>query len=360
MNSLPRRLLPILFLGCLLPAILSAAEVAGLYEAQVPVESREAAHRGKALADALLQVLVKVTGQRGLALRPAVADALENAIDYMQQYRYVEVGGQAPDADGTAGRGMEMWVRFDPVAVNRLLERRGLTMWGQERPQVLVWLAVEQSGRRQVMASESDLPLRRALEQGAARRGLSLLFPLMDLEERALVRFGDLWGGFADGVLEASARYGARTVLVGRALQGRDGFWQGRWQLYIKGQEVLNISAPPGSMEDLVTAGVDEVADALAARYSVTVGAGETVQWLRVTDVEDFQGYIRVLDYLQGLTPVTRVHPARIVDGTIEFELDIRGAADGLRRLIELGSILAPLAGDRLAAGEVLEYRLLP
>jgi len=101
------------------------------------------------------------------------------------------------------------------------------------------------------------------LDQGASARGVSLLFPLFDLEDTSGISTSDVWAGFKEPVLEASHRYQADVILTGRLIKTLPTLWEAQWLVYIGDQEMRWTSQ--GELAELVLEeGVDELVDRLA------------------------------------------------------------------------------------------------
>lgn len=301
------------------------ATVPGLYEAEVPWEG----DREAAFADALGVVLVRMTGRRDAASMPGVQPLLAAAPRYAQQFR-----NPTPDT---------LWVAFDGEALSRALAEAGQPLWGRERPGTLVWLAVDAGGgRRFVVASEPEVEtesaLQARLEAAARRRGIPLVFPLMDAEDRGRASFPEVWGGFDDAIRDASARYGADAIVVGRLAAGD--FDRGRWTLYA-GEETERWV---GGIED----SLDRVADAFAARFAVVPsGAGAAVT-LVVKGVGSVEDYGRVTRFLGNLTAVQRLGVERIEGNTIVMRAMLLGDEAQFDRAVRLGGILEAADGAGL------------
>jgi hypothetical protein len=261
----------------------------------------------------------------------------------------------------------ELWAAFDRGAVNEVLAGAGLPIWGGERPSVLMLLALDRGGgERYVLAAEDDVPdprktaLRTEVEQQAERRGLPLVLPLMDVQDRSVLGFTEVWGGFDEVLVEAAARYDADTVLLGRYRYDEPD--RMRWTLLEAGEAERWI----GRLED----GIDGTANRLAARYAAATGSAlEGEVGLAVSGVGRYADYDRVLRFLQGLTAIERVS-VRSVDGdVVVFGLGLRGSLDNVDQAIRLGGFLqaAPeqVPGGPAAAGGgerpvALAYRLGP
>ncbi len=178
-----------------------------------------------------------------------------------------------------------------------------------------------------------------------------MLFPLLDLEERRAVTAADLWGGFDDAALETSRRYGAASVLLIRLQREREA-WRGRWTQYAFDE--TRSWTTMGDLGQVLNAGVDELADALAGRFVVAGGAPEAVR-LAVDAVEDLADYGRLMGYLQGLSPVDGLRVLRASGTRLEVLARVRGGAAALAPVIGLERLLRPVEGD---ADGALRYRL--
>ncbi len=309
------------------------ASVAGLYEAEVPWEG----DREAAFAEALGRVLVRMTGRRDAASAPELVALLETAPRYAQQFR-----NPSPDT---------LWVAFDGQALSRALTELGQPLWGSERPGTLVWLAVDAgAGLRFVVPSQPELEaeagLKDRLEAAARARGVPLVFPLMDAEDRSVASFAEVWGGFDDAIEAASARYGADAVLVGRLAAGD--FDRGRWVLYAADGAQRWV----GGVEE----SLDRVADGFAARYAVVPSGQPSVVTLVVSGVDSVEDYGRISRFLGQLTAVERVGVEQVRGDTLVMRAALRGDAAQFDRAVRLGGLLEP--SDEPAGPSELRYRM--
>lgn len=323
-----------------------AAAAASLYEAEVPVAGSDAGSRTAALRQALTQVLVKVSGRRDVGNLPGIAAAGR----LVQQYRY----GVAPRTGGQT-----LWARFDSDAVERLLQGAGVPVWSGERPDLLVWLAVQDGGRRSLLGSDSIGGVSTALRAQAERRGLPVLLPLLDLEDRSRIAAGDVWGGFQDRIIAASARYGTNVLLVGRLSHDSEGGWTAHWTFYEKpngrGWDTQ------GTLDAVLGAGIDGVADALSGRFSApgaqAGGLVGTPLDLRVRGVHNLDDYARLTQYLRKLALVADLQVTAVAPNEVDLRLGVRGSPDALLQAIGMESMLLPAGGG--GEGSPRVYRWL-
>lgn len=343
-------------LSLLLPMAASAAVVERLYDATVPVVDQSVPVRQQAMAAALGEVLIRVTGQRAAPELPAFSDLLAAAPAMVQQFRY-EFQERVDEVTGRPQRELQLSVRFDPRAVQRAAIERGVPVWGSERPATLVWIAWDDGQSRGVMDEAAPPEIEAALVRAAMRRGLPLIKPLMDLEDRVAFTFTDVWGGFDEPVVTASERYNPNVILVGRVFRVDRERWAARWTAY-DGDEVRYTETAPGVVDAVVADGVHWLADQVAVRAAVMpdlLRDGRTR--LIVTEVSALGEYADLLRYLESLSPVAAVALESVDGDRIAFSLDLRGTEDQLQRTIALGDRLQPAAGQVALDGS-LHYRL--
>ena len=100
----------------------AGAGAAGLYTGQVPVASQSEGERAEALKSALGEVVVRVSGDKGVLARPEVAKAIADAERYVQQFSYQQ--DIVTEAGQTQVR-LTLVAHFDRDAVDRLLRNAG-------------------------------------------------------------------------------------------------------------------------------------------------------------------------------------------------------------------------------------------
>ena len=324
-----------------------------LHEAEVPWSDRDAESRAGAFRQALRQVIVKVTGRRGFADATPIDSLVENAQAFVQQYqlRTVEAGfGEA------SAREPRLWARFDEEAVGRLLREAGLAVWSTPRPPVLVWLATERDGSMLTAGSEGSEATVEVLRLGAASRGVSMILPLLDLQDLTLAGAPELWVEAEERIRAASERYRPGSILIGRIERGV--FWEARWSLLLPGA-AQRWTAHGDVLDLVVDDGFQEAIDALASHYTSAAPPerGGAAIAVSVSGVHDFAAYVRTVRYLESLGEVESVEVLAVVSGRVRLGLKLRTGVAGLRELIALESTLAEDAGDVDGA---LALRLLP
>lgn len=337
------------WLGAHQPPVRAAgSEVDGLYRALVPVSGQAADERRDALGRALFDVLVKVSGQAPDRLRGALGASLEEPVRFVREYRYEPLRGTPA--------GLGLGVEFDKGAVDRLLRDAGLPVWGRGRPTTLVWLAEEDGASRRLIGPDERPALWDALRHRAAARGVPVVAPLLDIDDQRMLTAADLWGGFAEAVRAASARYGSDAILVGRLSRGSGGLSDSSWTLYRPETEV-SWRLREGSLEDQAAAAVDRLTAAYARDFATTTASGGGDRRLRVevTGLATVDQYARLMTFLDGLDAVRGVVPLALHEDHLELELATGLTSDRLRQALTLGALLRPISGEG-----VLRFELAP
>lgn len=325
-----------------------AVPVPGLYEASVPVSSQGPGERERALRVGLSQVLERVTGQVGAELSESVREVISNASTALQQYRYDVV------RDGPLAGQIRLWMLFDPANVERLLSEQGVPAWGDERPETLMWVAVD-DGRRRLLSSDALGELRDAVDAASVRNGLPLILPLMDLEDRSRIGFSEVWGDFRERIMDASQRYAARSVLLGRLTRSGSG-WQARWTHILPDGESQTSEFASNSVA-VMNSGVSLALRRLAERFASTgLASGVESATLSVTGVGSLEDYGAVTRYLSRM-PLVKDWFMRQVDGEkLIFDLQLKGGKAAFARAVTLDAVLVENS-FRDPASNTLVYR---
>jgi len=333
-------LLPLCFVLSSITFSAQAAIVQGLYESEMLVASQSKAERDKAMKTALIEVLAKVSGRPDVSTLANIAQALNKPSRYMQQYQYRKIPENSYLVTEAATGSQLMWIQFDEKAVNKLLQNNQLPVWGRTRPATLVWLAVEQDGERFLIGGNSQEEIRFAIEKEAKRNGVAVLLPLLDLEDQTKLNLTDVLNNSQEAIFQASARYQADAILVGRiGLTGGDS-WQGRWILYEGGQG-LSWNAQGSYAGELVGTGVSGALEILGTRYAqVYDNTTPGVFDIAVMDITSLDQFARVSNYLKSLEQVKELYPTYVDNESVTYRLDIRGNSTGLIQTFALGNVL--------------------
>jgi len=316
-------------------AVPTAGFAAGdLYTVSVVLDPEDPDARNSAYRDGLNLVLIRVTGSEDEQQLAELSEIFSLPKNYVLRFR--------PGADNT------LEVSFDGDAIERVLHRYRKTIWGDDRPLTVVWLAVDWGqGEREIVgadhARQSDDAtrsidrnrlLRERIEGTAQRRGIPMVFPLLDIEDLQKISFSDIWGGFDEQLIEASRRYNASSILVGRIRP--DSQQQSRWTYYF-GEEQIGWFGEPEAVAGLV-------ADQLAAKFAIPGGSVLQNYGLLVDGIDSVVAYGRVQQLIGDLAVVENFVLRSVSGHKVEFSVGIYGGIDRLNKALELSGLLYPAA----------------
>jgi len=171
---------------------------------------------------------------------------LKKAKNAISQFRYDyqelpsdDAGTEAQQDDKkktTEEKEKWFWVRFNQKAVNDLLKNAQIPIWGKIRPKTLIWFSQEVKGKRYLQSQHDQPGIYNIFKQQADKRGISLSFPFMDLQDQSSISTTDIWGNFNDAILLASRRYQAQSTLTSRLFKEPSGLWVSQWSLLMLGE----------------------------------------------------------------------------------------------------------------------------
>lgn len=310
-----------------------------IYEGEATLAAGQDERDDGALRAALVQVLVKVSGDRSVAedsgLGAALADVRRIALTVAARTL----------ADGSR----VLVANFDPGAVHDRLATLGRPVWHDDRPPLLVWLAIDDGQQKQI-ASAHQIAALGAMTGRARARGIPMLLPQMDGIDQNRLNPVTLWGAPPQTVVAASQRYGVQAVLVIRLSRGTP--WQARYTL-IDGRSYEEWSQSDDQSNTLLAAAIDGAADRLARRYAVEplgTAIGGVDWW--VEGLRSAQDYAAVVGYLGKLEFVRELRLLRAEGERLQLHLELAVGERRLRQMLALDGRLElrdPAAPDAAA-----------
>jgi hypothetical protein len=328
--------IPVLAVFAIAAPTALAVEVSTLYTAQVPLDEEQDDSQALAYEMALAQVLLRVSGSELSADPDLVALMFPDPPSYVVQFR--------PGEDNT------LWVSFDGEAIERTLRQAGQTVWDSDRPLTLVWLAVDWGqGEREIISAtdpersrdearsiDRNRQLRQRVLDIAERRGLPIVFPLLDTEDLVNLSFSDLWGGFSEQILLASGRYDIDSILVGRIQP--DSNQRNRWSYFFGGDERSWNGEP-----ELV---VNLVADFLVDEFAVSGSAPLEFVNLSIAGIHSVEAYGAVENMLSNTSLIEGFTINKVAGDQVHYRLEARGGVERLRRALRFNGLIEQNGSD--------------
>ncbi|MGY8838365.1 MAG: DUF2066 domain-containing protein [Enterobacterales bacterium] len=307
----------------------SAVEVTDLYQDILKVDDKTRDTRLAASRKALLNVLVKVSGDETADQNKLAQQRTKDISDYMLKFEY----------DERANGQLKLVVKFEARKINALIKELNLPLWGVQRPLVAIWLGIEDNWRRELVTQESYPQLEQLIYDKAGRRGLPVVVPLLDLQDRRLVGIPEVWGNFSEPVEEASRRYSAERSITARMYKEADSEnWILDW--HFTNDDQFDSNRLTGDKQQIVSQMIDSLARGLASEYAIDPNAyyEQAAATLTLKGTQSFVDIELAKQRLLNLSVVTQVKIVRKTPEFVEFKLNHTGNLSDLKKGLGLDS----------------------
>jgi hypothetical protein len=338
----------------------SAKPSFSLYDVEVLVVDESADTRWRAFKDGMEEVFIRISGDS------IVMDKMKNppASRYIKQYSY------DPVEDPTTNKGDELLshrlkIQYNGSAMAKYLRDNGFPVWGEHRPEIVVWLAIRDGRNEYVLKDADQSLLKTSTDEALQRRGIPKRWPLYDSTDRKVLKIADIRGGFKDPVAEASKRYSRGPALTGSLIwNGRK--WQSSWSLLMASGN-RHWSIEDADYDRLINKAVDQAADAMGIVYAIHgVGANQNLAsiQLNIQGVDSIKKYRKLEYYLRDLSAVAAVVPLRVDGQYTIFQVTLRSSEEDFLNLVKSAELVemkpmkpqqivrAPAQGNRQAVAE--------
>jgi hypothetical protein len=336
----------LLWVSALYPATLLAVVVEGLFDVEIPVPDETRSIRQAAFADGLGEVLIRVSGDRGILQKIKLPSA--NA--YVKQFRYVVIERDAKEIDAQEAAEIaavdqhKLLVQYNGTRIMDLLRKNAVPIWGEHRSEVVIWLAVR-DGSNQYILREQDISLiKKQAKEAFMRRGIPEVWPRNDARDRQQLRFADVWAGFAEPIKQASQRYTPGPA-VSASMTWNGSSWVGDWSLFI-GPESRRWTLRNQDYAVLISQAVDLLADVMGQKFAVleaTDVEGLKQIHVEIDQVGSVKKFRQVQKYLNSLPVVQTVNLSQVEPERAAFKLTLRSEVEDFLKLIEADNRMMPL-----------------
>lgn len=348
-----------------------ALQVTGLYSQQIPVANDGEAERSRAFREALSAVVVKVSGDPRWLEDPTIERAIAQAQNYVEATSYISETVPVPQQENAADANATepqvatreqriISVNFASGLIDELLTSANIPIWNSNRPSVLVWMVLQSAaGERSFLTADSNPEIVAAMQRFANDRGLPIIFPVLDFEDRRALSENIVWNLDEAAIRGASERYGADSILAGRLHFTASGELVGLWQFLFQGQTEV-FDGFDSDLQDYLYSPLNRITTQLAGYFAILpeAVAGETIR-LRIDGISDLTAYTSLLSYVENLGLVESVTTAEVEGERIELQLGLVGDSRQLYEQIALDRDLLPLSdtagGQNLST--LLHYR---
>lgn len=310
------------------------------YRAEIAVKSQGKSERSRAAIEGLMEVLYRITGTEAAFESEYVLNRLEKALSYVEQFQFRALD----DADMRAQGYQEyMRMRFSELVIENLIADAGLGLWPISRPNTLVWLVEDHPEfGRQTFNEFSEHALITQLAQTALIRGLPLNYPLLDLEDQLNLSANDVWDFNEQAIKEASQRYEADAILVGRVTTLSNGELWSSWQFYHAGTTRQYDVRAESPLVDVGRQALMPLADFLANKYAFVPEVQTSPSLMMyLSGVTDFAAYYKALAYLEDLALVNSVSLLEVRQDVLSLSVGTESSLELLLRTFKLDKKIA-------------------
>jgi hypothetical protein len=332
-----------------------ALQVSGLYSQQIPVTNDGEAERNRAFREAFAAVVVKVSGDPRWLENLAIERAIAQAQNYVEATSYISESIQLPLEDNTLPLDSDeeqfytaeqriISVNFAAALINELLADAGIPVWDDNRPSVLVWMVLQNSaGDREFLTVGSNPEIVKVMQDFAAARGLPIIFPVLDFEDRRSLSENIAWNLDEAAISSASERYGADSILAGRLHFTASGELVGLWQFRFQ-EETDVFDGFDSELKSYLYDPLNRITTQLAGYFAILPESidGGTVR-LRIDGIKNLNDYSSLLNYVENLGLVATVTTAEVDGERIELQLSLVGDTRQLYEQIALDRDLLPI-----------------
>ncbi len=304
-----RRLLPILLLALCCQVALAKGEASLCLNAvTLPIANHSAAVLTATLKQAFKTVMIRLSGNEFVMTVPEVASVVSGRLQrFVLRYRYHRrhdpITRHPEDV---------LSVVFDQQGIVSLLQKAGQPVWLGTRPKILMWVSIEAPEGGEALTLSDALtthPVEQALRVVAHERGVTLLFPVMDLNDTSVALTDSASLSQVDKATLAAVkeRYGIHSVLISHLQRQISGQWTATW-FFDFHHQVFRWELSGGDMVTLVRKGFNRAVTIVANQLAiVNTQALRSTVLLRVVGIENLADHAALLKKLRALRSVVAV-----------------------------------------------------
>jgi hypothetical protein len=316
------------FTSCVL-----ANQFENLYQGNIIVE-KQGEQQLKVLA--LQQVLIKVSGNPQINSLDESQPLLKKTQSLLSQFGYRNIEDKR-----------YFMAVFDPSKINQALKEMQQPVWGETRPQTLVWLIIDSDGERQLISDtmingHQDDVLSSVLQSAQQQRGISLRFPLMDLDDNLAVSLADVSGRFFDQIAEASARYDASHFNVANLKQEDENTWNLEWTLVHSNPQskkniVLASEQLRGEKDVILTKMSDQIANYYAEQYAIlATNTNDFSQSIYISGISSLQQYEKLNQVLSGILAIASYQVVSVDAMQVKVNVKVNGGINSFENALNV------------------------
>lgn len=323
------------FLSALLVFLLSnsvfAVTIENLNSVVIQVTDVSLETRSQVLPQAFEQVMRRVASSHSAVSHPEFVKAKQKVDTYVNTFFYTENAGT-----------YNLTIQFNGQALTDLLTKMGRSSFSKNRPQVLLWLVVDQSSKPQFVNSSSQEQFADKIDLLSSNYGLPVIFPLLDLTERLFITEQDVINFNLPPLQQAAGRYNVDSIVVGKINKVSD-VWHCEWRL-LDGPQDIAWNSSGDNLDVELELMFNQLADKLIANYKVThkpAIVNKNSIAVRIRGVNSIADYAKVLAYLKNLNVVQQVEIGGVDGNQAMFMVSSEAGKEAVVKALNMDTLLA-------------------
>lgn len=307
-----------------------AIPVNNLYTTAIQVTDNTLDTRAKTVPQAFEMVIRRAASSHQATIHPEYLKAKQHVDEYLDTYFYTENSGV-----------YTLSLQFNEQKITNLLKKMGRNSFNKNRPQILLWLVLEQNNQPNFVTSSSQTEVATKIENLSNNYGLPILFPLLDLTERLFIAEQDVINFNVAPLQQAAGRYNVDGIMVGK-VNNINGIWHCEWRL-VSGQQNVAWNTSGDDLDVELEVMFNQMADNLIAGFG-TINTKEQPTKpniaVRVKGVNSVADYARVLSYLKKLPIVRQVEIGSVEGNQAIFIISAEGGKEEVIKSLHADNVL--------------------
>ena len=301
-----------------IPFVVSAQMVAELYQAKVFLNDRSAEELNRGFSEALVKVLIKLTGQSQISSNlPWVKTIIDGAESFIERYSFEPVS--KPHA------GLNLLATFDKKILTQELETLEIRQWSSVRPTILFKLVSNNENFDNIDNLVENIK-HKAIDRGLPVATLELpkVEPDSEYPKRLQVNNENKY----PGSVEFSMKIGTNNIIeIDAAL------------LFLEKRQKFNFIAM--NLETAASKLVDLVADHVAKTILLNFGESRTQEVaLEFFNINSRRKFERLLAYLSELEQIENIFIKSIKATSLKLEILVKGGLRGFEQSVLYSEVL--------------------
>ena len=304
------------------PFAVSAKMVEGLYQTKVFLNDRSTAELNRGFSEALVKVLIKLTGQSEISSNlPWVRTLIDGAESFIERYSFEPVS--EPKA------GLNLLATFDKKILIQELKTLEIRQWGSVRPTISFEIAKKQEDS--ISLDNSDPTYYETINRKAIERGLPVVFsesrnvqPNVGYSSEFYVSNQNRY----PGSVEFSINTGVNNVTEVNAV-----LW------FLKETQEFNFieTDSENAVRRLVDLVVDHVAKTILSNVRETKTQDVVLEFFNIKSRQEFE---RLLAYLSALEQIDKVFVKSIEATSLKLEIFVKGGLKGFEQCVLYSEVI--------------------